>query len=208
MSPQNGGEPRFREAVESFADAVARRFAAPVDAQPEAQLTEPVRDLLRACGEPWNLTVDPYEQVKVRGVGWPDLGVTVGGLLCGYVELKAPDVGARPENFGDANREQWKRYRALPNLIYTDGAEWSLYRKGERAARVRIADDVRDGLRASRIENVENHLLVGLASLTFLFTGSKNRARALDDSGPVSSSRRPRDHHLLLENGVPNFRLR
>ena len=148
MSPQNGDEPRFREAVEVFADAVAGRFAAPVDAQPEAQLTEPVRELLRACGEPWNLTVDPYEQVKVRGVGWPDLGVTVGGLLCGYVELKAPGLGARPEQFDRQNREQWQRYRALPNLIYTDGSEWSLYRKGERAARVRIADDVRDGARS------------------------------------------------------------
>ena len=74
--------------------------------------------------------------------------MTVGGLLCGYVELKAPDVGARPEGFVDANREQWKRYQALPNLIYTNGSEWSLYRKGVRAARVRIADDVRDGARS------------------------------------------------------------
>ena len=148
MSHANGDDARFREAVESFADAVARRFAAPLDAQPEAQLTEPVGALLRACGEPWNLTVNPYEQVKVQGVGWPDIGVSVGGLLCGYIELKAPDVGARPEDFAGANREQWKRYRALPNLIYTNGAEWSLYRKGERAARVRIADDVRDGARS------------------------------------------------------------
>ena len=148
MSHESGDDARFREAVESFADAVARRFGAPLAAQPEAQLTEPVGALLRACGEPWNLTVDPYEQVKVQGVGWPDIGVSVGGLLCGYVELKAPDVGARPEDFAGANREQWKRYRALPNLIYTNGAEWSLYRKGERAARVRIADDVRDGAHA------------------------------------------------------------
>ena len=138
----------FREAVEAFAGDVAERFATPVDAQPEAQLTEPVGKLLRACGEPWNLAVDPHEQVKVRGIGWPDLGVTVGGLLCGYVELKAPDVGARPEGFVDANREQWKRYQALPNLIYTNGSEWSLYRRGERAARVRIADDVRGGVRS------------------------------------------------------------
>ena len=145
---ERGDDWRFREAVDAFADAVAGRFAAPVDAQPEAQLTKPVGDLLRACGEPWNLAVDPHEQVKVRGIGWPDLGVTVGGLLCGYVELKAPDVGARPEDFAGANREQWKRYRALPNLIYTNGSEWSLYRKGVRAARVRIAADVRDGARS------------------------------------------------------------
>ena len=139
---------RFPRAVEAFASAVAQRFAAPVDAQPEAQLTEPVGDLLRECGEPWNLTVDSHEQVKAPGIGWPDLGVSVGGLLCGYVELKAPGLGTRPEQFDRRNREQWKRYRALPNLIYTDGSEWSLYRTGERAHRVHIADNVRDGARS------------------------------------------------------------
>ena len=138
----------FRKAVEAFARAVAERFNARVDAQPEAQLTDPVDKLLTMCGEPWDLTVDSYEQVKVRGVGWPDLGVRVNDLLCGYVELKAPGTGARPEDFVGRNREQWKRYRALPNLIYTNGSEWSLYRRGERAARVRIADDVRDGARS------------------------------------------------------------
>ena len=149
MSHANGDDARFREAVESFADAVARRFAAPLDAQPEAQLTEPVGDLLRACGGTMEREVAWNPQPRAEGgIGWPDIGVSVGGLLCGYVELKAPDVGARPENFAGANREQWKRYRALPNLIYTNGAEWSLYRKGERAARVRIADDVRDGARS------------------------------------------------------------
>ena len=148
MSPESGDDRAVREAAETFADAVAGRFDGTVDAQPEAQLTEPVGTLLAACGEPWNLTVDSREQVKVRGVGWPDLGVTVGGLLCGYVELKAPGLGARPERFSGQNREQWQRYRALPNLIYTDGSEWSLYRRGERAARVRITDDVRDGARS------------------------------------------------------------
>ena len=144
MNPQSGDDARFREAVEAFADAVARRFATPVDAQPEAQLTEPVGALLAAGGETAGREVRWNPQSRAGGgIGWPDIGVTVNDLLCGYVELKAPGTGARPEHFTGRNREQWKRYRALPNLIYTDGAEWSLYRKGERAARVRIADDVR-----------------------------------------------------------------
>ena len=148
MSPESRDDWRFREAVEAFAGAVAQRFVAPVDSQPEAQLTEPVGALLRACGEPWELAVDSYEQVKVQGVGWPDLGVTVNDLLCGYVELKAPGTGARHEQFTGRNREQWQRYKALPNLIYTDGAEWSLYRPGKRARHVRIAGDVSDGARS------------------------------------------------------------
>ena len=41
------------------------------------------------------------------------------------------------------DREQWQRFQALPNLIYTDGSEWSLYRNGKLVgARVRVADDV------------------------------------------------------------------
>ena len=150
MSPESRDDWRFREAVEAFAGAVAQRFAAPVDAQPEAQLTEPVGTLLAACGEMMEREVRWQPQPRAGGgVGWPDLGVTVNDLLCGYVELKAPDVDARPERFGGQNREQWKRYRALPNLIYTNGTEWSLYRKGKREGdRVRIADDVRDGVRS------------------------------------------------------------
>ena len=77
--------------------------------------------------------------------GRPDLGVTVKRLLAGHVELKRPGLGARPERFTGANRAQWGRFKALPNLIYTDGSEWSLYHTGKLVARVRIADDVSEG---------------------------------------------------------------
>jgi hypothetical protein len=30
------------------------------------------------------------------------------------------------------NKEQWEKLKGLPNLIYTDGREWALYRNGER----------------------------------------------------------------------------
>ena len=36
-------------------------------------------------------------------------------------------------------------FKALPNLIYTDGAEWSLYRSGELIHRLRIAVDISEG---------------------------------------------------------------
>ena len=116
-----------------------------VATKPEDQLNDPIRALLKACGDLWNREVDSRQQVKAEGIGWPDLGVTTKGLLCGHVELKAPGLGARPENFKGQNREQWKRYQALPNLIYTDGSEWSLFHGAKRAQRVRIADDVGDG---------------------------------------------------------------
>ena len=89
-----------------------------------------------------------YWRTEVRADdvhGRPDLGVTVKGLLTGHVELKRPGLGARPEHFTGANRAQWLRFSALPNLIYTDGSEWSLYHAGKLVARVRIADDVSEG---------------------------------------------------------------
>ena len=61
------------------------------------------------------------------------------------MELKRPGLGARPEHFTGHNRAQWERFKALPNLIYTDGAEWSLYRSGQLILRVRVAADVSQG---------------------------------------------------------------
>ena len=138
-------DPRFEDATREFADTIAANFALPVTAQPEDQLKAPISELLRACGEAWSIEVASRSEARAEaGIGRPDLGVTAGGLLCGHVELKAPGRGARPERFRGRDREQWQRFQALPNLIYTDGSEWSLYRDGQLppVARVRIADDV------------------------------------------------------------------
>ena len=136
----------FAEIAASFAIAVAGNFRQPVAAQPEDQLKAPVGELLRATGSMTDLDVGWRTEVRADDVhGRPDLGVTVKRLLTGHVELKRPGLGARPERFTGANRAQWLRFKALPNLIYTDGSEWSLYHTGKLVARVRIADDVSEG---------------------------------------------------------------
>jgi hypothetical protein len=64
----------------------------------------------------------------------PDFAVLVGKdpLPVGFVELKAPGLGSDTSRFGTGhNKRQWERLRALPNLIYTDGNSWRLYRSGE-----------------------------------------------------------------------------
>ena len=64
-------------------------------------------------------------------------------LLCGFVELKAPGKGARTNRFRSADKKQWEKFTALPNLLYTDGSEWALYRSGELQSEVvRFAGDV------------------------------------------------------------------
>ena len=134
------------EAVREYADDVAANFSLPVDADPEDQLKPLVGSLIRRVGAVigdvnWRTEVHP-DNVDGR----PDLGITRDGLLVGHVELKRPGLGARPENFTGPNKKQWGRFKQLPNLIYTDGSEWSLYHSGEISwDRVRISDDIRLG---------------------------------------------------------------
>ena len=139
-------EAGFLQIIGGFADAVTNNFKQPISAQPEDQLKAPVGDLLRDTGSLTDLNVAWRTEVHPDDVdGRPDLGVTVNGLLTGHVELKRPGLGARPEHFTGHNRSQWEQFKALPNLIYTDGGEWSLYRSGELKLRARIAADVSQG---------------------------------------------------------------
>ena len=63
----------------------------------------------------------------------PDYAIMVDGVLTGYVELKAPGKNIDPAYFTKKSHEykQWQRLRNLPNLLYTNGTEWRLYRYGE-----------------------------------------------------------------------------
>ena len=136
------------EPISTFADRVADNFRLQIDAQPEDQLKAPVGDLLSAFGRQVNLEVNWRTEVRADDVqGRPDLGISIDQLLVGHIELKAPGINVRPEDFPGRshNGQQWKRFKELPNLIYTNGSEWSLYRTGKRIARVRISDDVREG---------------------------------------------------------------
>src|SRR5262249_51831786 len=65
-----------------------------------------------------------------------DIGVEIGKgngkSLCGFVELKAPGLGARTRDFRGRDKVQWAKFSALPNILYTDAAEWALYKDGEQ----------------------------------------------------------------------------
>ena len=136
----------YSDLIGQFADDVAHNFSLPVSAQPEDQLKSPVGQLLSAVGTLTALDVNWRTEVHPDDVeGRPDIGVVTDGLLNGHVELKRPGKGARPEGFTGRDRQQWERFKALPNLIYTDGSEWSLYRSGHLQARTRIASDISTG---------------------------------------------------------------
>jgi hypothetical protein len=99
----------------------------------EKELSELVEEALRKL-----LGVRVVIEARPKGdtkVGKPDLGVKHQGLLVGFVELKAPGKGADPERYRGHDREQWERFRQLPNLVYTDGRDFALFREGGRSER-------------------------------------------------------------------------
>jgi len=62
----------------------------------------------------------------------PDFAIKVKNVLVGFAELKAPGKGADPRKFKDEHdRLQWEKLRFLPNLIYSDGNSFSLWRDGK-----------------------------------------------------------------------------
>jgi SAM-dependent methyltransferase len=67
----------------------------------------------------------------------PDYAVFVDDALVGFVEIKAPGKGADPSRFRDPHdRDQWDKLRRLPNVLYTDGQCFGLYRDGEPAGEI------------------------------------------------------------------------
>ncbi len=133
----------FSEILTEFADSLRDTFSIAIPGQPEDQLKGPVQALAHRGGAALNFEVASKTESRLTEInGRPDIGVSVRKLLCGYIELKAPGKGARIERFKGPDKQQWEKFRALPNVIYTDGSEWALYRSGERSLLVRFDGDV------------------------------------------------------------------
>ena len=115
---------------------------------PEDQLRGPLDTLLRELAGIGGLPVDSVHLVgettltalKTR----PDFAVTVSKALVGFIEVKAPGKGADPRKFNDLHdKEQWDKLKSLPNLIYTDGNAFSLWRDGKlEGAIIHLEGDV------------------------------------------------------------------
>jgi hypothetical protein len=137
----------FKKALEKFANDLQQNFGSKLLAQPEDQLKGPVQALIQAT----RLGVITKTEAQVKDLGGrPDIGVEVAGALCGHVELKAPGFGAQTKKFKGRDLTQWKKFAALPNVLYTDSSEWALYRSGvhwpkERPVVVRLEEIIERG---------------------------------------------------------------
>ena len=131
-------------ALKKFADAVTAKMTTLTAGEPEDQLRGPFEVFMKEVGQTLAVKVVCAGEVRLPGrVGKPDYAIHAAKLLAGYVELKAPGFGANPSRFTGHNRDQAKRFAAIPNLIYCDGNDWGLYRNGEAVRKVvRLSGDV------------------------------------------------------------------
>ena len=118
----------------SMLAALAKALATPLPpgVQPEDQLKPPVKAVLEALGP----KVEAFTEAMVEGIGRPDVVVRINGAICGHVELKEPGKPADPSRLKGSDKKQWERFKALPNLVYTNGSDWGLYRSGEAITKV------------------------------------------------------------------------
>ncbi len=119
-----------------------------VHGEPEEQLRGPVErlvgDLARLCGLV-DGAVTLVGETRLADLNTrPDFAVRINNALAGFIELKAPGKGGDPRSFVGHDRAQWDKLQPLPNLIYTDGNQWSLWRAGHLQGEVvRVTGDVR-----------------------------------------------------------------
>jgi hypothetical protein len=130
----------FNDLVSRFGVEAQKRLSSLVSGNPEEQLRAPLEILIpgiaEICGLPagaiFLVPETPMPDLAIR----PDFAVMrkrgKGSELLGFIEIKAPGMGADPRRFTNAHdKKQWEKLKALPNLIYTDGNEFSVWHDGE-----------------------------------------------------------------------------
>lgn len=134
----------IQEGIQKFAEAVTAKMTQLTAGEPEDQLRGPFENFMADAASifGWNVVCTGEITLPDR-LGKPDYAIHINKLLAGYVELKAPGIGANPKRFSGHNREQWKRFQSIPNLLYSDGNEWALFRGGELVGKiVRLSSDI------------------------------------------------------------------
>lgn len=136
--------PVLHEALKAFAKEVTTKSTQTTPGEPEAQLRGPFEMFMTnaATALDWNIVITDETPLS-DNKGRPDFAINRNGLLVGYVELKAPGTGTDSRKFKGHNKDQFKRFINIPNLLYTDGNEWALYRSGKLAHKtVLLSGDV------------------------------------------------------------------
>ncbi len=144
--------------LQDFGATVTAKMTQLTAGEPEDQIRAPFENFMAGVASVlgWNIVCTGETPLPDR-LGRPDYAVHRNKLLAGYVEMKAPGLGADARRFKGRNREQFKRFSSIPNILYTDGNEWALYRDGEIIDKiVRLSGDVAsDGRKAAMPQDAQ-----------------------------------------------------
>ncbi|QEU91304.1 type ISP restriction/modification enzyme [Streptomyces kanamyceticus] len=125
---------RFRSIVSEFGATCKQAL---LHGQKEAAIRRAVETLLVDSAGVLGLQAVLHAEVAIAAHRIrPDLAVRIGKLprnIVGYVELKSPDKSTiHPGGLNRRDRRQWEGMAKLPNLIYTNGQTWIMYRSGQQ----------------------------------------------------------------------------
>lgn len=116
--------------ADAYAEGIRLAESSATAAEPEAQLTVPVANLLSSLAAEAGLgDLQLIREAQLPGVR-PDFAAAVGGRPCGWVELKAPGHTIDGHRWVGRERGQWEQLAELDSLIVTDGQVARLYFSG------------------------------------------------------------------------------
>ncbi|MDH6106740.1 N-6 DNA methylase [Anabaenopsis tanganyikae CS-531] len=129
---------QFLSNLQAYAKELTNKFSlSSVSFGAEDQLKSPIENLLKSAANILNLSIVVVTEVQEKLLsGRPDMGITINGLLIGHIELKAPGKGADTSKLKGDDKQQWEKFKNIPNVIYTDGNTWGLYRTGEKVGKI------------------------------------------------------------------------
>lgn len=136
---------------------------------PEDQLKTPLTNFLRRVGEdfdqPINVVTEHRQSADdvVQGVRLDMAVKRSRGPLIGHLELKAPGKSANPffkAGWSKHDRKQWQKLQNHPNLIYSNGWEWTLLRHGVDAplAHVTLFSDATSTVPEEKVQKLQELL--------------------------------------------------
>ena len=139
----------LKDVISDFGREAKSKLANPsVTGSPEDQLRAPLEALFADLTALAGISADDVVAVGETSLAdlktRPDYALTLKNALVGFVEVKAPGKGADPRRFHDSHdKDQWEKLQTLPNLVYTDGNEFSLWRDGKLSGQiVRLNGDI------------------------------------------------------------------
>ncbi|WP_255951956.1 type ISP restriction/modification enzyme [Streptomyces odontomachi] len=162
----------FRRIVSEFGATCKQAL---LHGQKEAAIRRAVETLLVDAAAVLRLQAILHAEVAVTAHRIrPDLAVRIGKSprnIVGYVELKSPEKSViHPGGLNQRDRRQWEGMAKLPNLIYTNGQTWIMYRSGrQHGDSIHLEGDLRTAGSRLRLSNAGEAAFEAMLTAFFIW---------------------------------------